>query len=198
LRVLPLTHQRGAVEEPRLAICALEAQRGIDRWWQLETDRRGSLQVPRDSATGVTPVSRARRTAEPFGNLKKLDRHSAIPLRARRWSRRWFLPSIRRGWINDGTNLGNRIGRESAHLGMLAHKSRVRSDVHAVNLVIGHVALHPLNPGAELVQYTARFLGNPVQVRRRKFPGTGNFTLDHKLWHFNSPFWSPETDSQPV
>src|SRR5262249_20364487 len=56
-------------------------------------------------------------------------------------------------------------------------------DVHTVDLVLGDVAVQPLDLGAELFEDTARFLGDGLQLLRLKVPGAGNLAFNHKLGH---------------
>ena len=48
-------------------------------------------------------------------------------------------------WINDRPNLRDAIGRKSTHLRMFAYGIFIRSNVYAIDFVIGDIALHPLN-----------------------------------------------------
>jgi hypothetical protein len=47
--------------------------------------------------------------------------------------------------INHSPNLRNPVGREPAELGVFANGALIRGDVHAVNLVVRDVTMHPLN-----------------------------------------------------
>ena len=59
------------------------------------------------------------------------------------------------GRINDRGNFRDPICREAPLLGMLPNHLFVRCDVDAVDLVAGHVALHPLNLWTHLAEHTA-------------------------------------------
>src|SRR6266540_6819416 len=107
--------------------------------------------------------------------LQKLRPSAKLP------GRRTNLP--RRCRVNDGPYLGDPVGWEAATLGMLANQLLVRRQVHTIDLVVGHEALHPLNLRTELLQHAAGLLGDPLQRIRRKAACSREFTLDHKLVH---------------
>src|SRR2546422_11393311 len=54
---------------------------------------------------------------------------------------------------------------------------------HTVDLVIGDVALEPLDLRAHVLEDPARFLRNRLEILSGQLSGTGNFTLDHELRH---------------
>src|SRR6266511_4011250 len=107
--------------------------------------------------------------------LQKLLPSAKLP------GRRTNLP--RRGRVDDGPYLGDPVGREAPTLGMLANQLLVRRQVHTIDLVVGHEALHPLDLRTELLQHAAGLLGDPLQCFRRQAACSREFTLDHKLVH---------------
>src|ERR1700722_5735431 len=95
--------------------------------------------------------------------------------------RAWRL--LADGGVDDRSYLGDAIGREAALLGMGANGGLVRRDVDAVDLVVGDVAVQPLDLGAQLTQHSARRLRDGLQLGGRKLARIGDFALDHVLWH---------------
>src|SRR5258708_28991261 len=59
----------------------------------------------------------------------------------------------------------------------------VGCSIHAVNFVAGDVAVDPLDLRDQLVQHTARFLRNRMQLVLRQFPRAGDFTLNEVFRH---------------
>ena len=55
--------------------------------------------------------------------------------------------SLAGGGVDDGPYLGDAIGGKAAHLGVAADGFFIRSDVDAVDLVVGDVAMQPLDLG---------------------------------------------------
>ena len=49
------------------------------------------------------------------------------------------------GGVDDAPDGGNAVRREAALLGVLADRRLVWRDINAVNLVVGHVAVQPLD-----------------------------------------------------
>lgn len=79
------------------------------------------------------------------------------------------------------------IGGEAAEPRVGADQLRVRRDVHAGDLVLGHEALHPLDLGAELPQHFARPLRDGVELGRGERGGVRDLALDDELRHWISP-----------
>ena len=50
---------------------------------------------------------------------------------------------------------------------MFPHNLFVRRDVHAINLVVRHIAVQPLNLGSQITQHPARFLRNALHLLSR-------------------------------
>src|SRR5437016_10523219 len=96
--------------------------------------------------------------APGFHGSLKTKRQSLL-----RCCRRELVP-LRCRWIDNRRYLQHPIRRKSATPGMLANNLRVGSDVHASNLVLGHVALHPLNARTELLQHVAGFLRDRLEL----------------------------------
>src|SRR5258706_339990 len=80
-------------------------------------------------------------------------------------------------------DLGPAVCWKAALLGVLANHRFVRSDVDAVDLVPGNVALHPLNLRTQVAQDAARLLGDSMKLLGGKRSRSGNLTLDHILGH---------------
>jgi hypothetical protein len=57
------------------------------------------------------------------------------------------------------------------------------SDIDAVNLVVGHVAVQPLDCRSEVIQNAARFLGYGPDFVRRGFSNSRNVALNNILGH---------------
>jgi hypothetical protein len=68
---------------------------------------------------------------------------------------------------------------------VFANHLLVRRDVHAVDLVAGHVAGHPLNLRAELGEDAARLLGDPLKLSRDSFPAPG---MSRSITYFGRVF----------
>lgn len=66
---------------------------------------------------------------------------------------------------------------------MFAHELFVRSDVHTVNLVVGDVAMNPLDLWSKFGQYTAGFLRDRVELFRSQFSRSGNFAFNNVFGH---------------
>src|SRR5688572_17101433 len=59
-------------------------------------------------------------------------------------------------WVDDGLDLRNPIGREAAFLRVPLDQVGTRSRVHAIDLVIGHITVYPLNLISDTVEHAAR------------------------------------------
>lgn len=62
-------------------------------------------------------------------------------------------------------------------------KGLVGSDVNAVDFVLGHVAVNPLNLGAELVEDTAGCLRDGLKLLQAQLSGDRQFRFDYVFWH---------------
>jgi hypothetical protein len=78
---------------------------------------------------------------------------------------------------------GDAIGRNACALGVFPDGLLVRSQVHAVDLVAGHVAVEPLDLGTHSLQNTDRLLGNFPQLRVSKISGSRDFAFDDEFGH---------------
>src|SRR5438445_693532 len=90
--------------------------------------------------------------------------------------------------FDDSSDLGYLVCGKAALLGVLANHGFVGCDVYTIDLVIGHVALDPLDRGPKLLQGAAGFCGNLPKLLGGQFPSTCNLALDHILWHDDAPF----------
>src|ERR1700692_1074093 len=95
----------------------------------------------------------------------------------------WPFELSRCSWVDDCPYLGDAICREATALCVLPDHFLVRSDVYAVDLVVGNIALYPLNLWSELFQDAAGFLRDALQCFCREATGSGDFALDHILVH---------------
>src|SRR5206468_77935 len=79
----------------------------------------------------------------------------------------------------------NPVGRESALAGVLLDQLLVRGDVHAVNLVVGDVAVQPLDARAQPVQDAAGLLREGLKVPLAHSPRVRDVPLDEVFRHFH-------------
>lgn len=61
--------------------------------------------------------------------------------------------------INHRLDFRNSIRGESALGGVLADELLIRRDIDAVNLVLSHVTVNPLNLGSQVLENATGFLG---------------------------------------
>ena len=94
----------------------------------------------------------------------------------------WLLFFGGRG-VDNRSHLGNACDGEIAFLGVLANQLLIWRDVDAVNLVIRHITVQPLDLWTQLTQNTARFLGDRLKLIFRQLSGSRQVTLDDILWH---------------
>src|SRR5687768_3501817 len=89
--------------------------------------------------------------------------------------------SLRGRGVDHLTHLRDLVGRKPALLRVLPDHLHVGGDVHAVDLVVGDVARHPLDLRAQVLEHAARLLRDPLEL----FPGeparAGQLPLDHVL-----------------
>src|SRR6185295_9447889 len=88
------------------------------------------------------------------------------------------------GRVNHGFNLRHMICRKAATSGMFMDHLFVRSDVNTVKLVVGDVALHPLDLWSQFIQHIARSLRQRFQLRRAQLAGPWYDSLNNILWHW--------------
>ena len=74
-------------------------------------------------------------------------------------------------------------GWESALSGVLADERLVGRNVDAIDLVVSHIAVDPLNGWSQIAQHGAGLLRNSLKLRRRKRSGSRNLAFDDELWH---------------
>src|SRR5581483_230691 len=103
-------------------------------------------------------------------------------------SRRTEAEGVRKkSFCRQGTDhaayLRDFVCRKTALGGVFAYHFFVRSDVNAIDFIVGHVAFHPLDGRTEMVEYAARFLGNGVQLVLRKIAHVGDLSLNDILGH---------------
>lgn len=91
-------------------------------------------------------------------------------------------------WINDPSHLRNAVRREAALLSMLANHLFIRRDVDAVDLVIGHVTLEPLNLRSQLLQHSTGLLRDALKLLWRQLSCFGNLPFDYVFRHKQSSF----------
>jgi hypothetical protein len=85
--------------------------------------------------------------------------------------------------VDDLAHARDAVRRESTAARVLLDQLRRRGVVDAVDLVVHHVALHPLDLGAERIQDAHRLLGNGPQFLRAELARARQFTLDHEFRH---------------
>src|SRR5437763_11070724 len=89
-------------------------------------------------------------------------------------------------WVDHSAHSRHTIRQEAALFGVLAHGLFIGRDVDAIDLVVGHVTLHPLDLWAHAAQHPTRFLRDALQLRFRQLSGVGNFALNDELRHVAS------------
>src|SRR5689334_3966895 len=92
-------------------------------------------------------------------------------------------PSLRGGRIDDSQDPRDAIGRKAAEFRMSPDQRFVLRVIHAVDPVIGDVAVHPLHAGTEARENPAGLLRNAFELCRAELASTGNIALDHELRH---------------
>src|SRR6266404_5921679 len=115
----------------------------------------------------------------PCGRLRVLKRGIRSVCNSR--PRASIRLALRRCRIDDRLYFGDAIGREAPLLGMVAHHLFIWRDVDAINLVVGDIALQPLNLWPEISEHSARFLRDRLQLVLRQFTGIRNLALDNVL-----------------
>src|SRR6202040_998654 len=88
-----------------------------------------------------------------------------------------------RGRIDDVLDLGDAVRWESSLLGMFFDHFLVGSDVHAINFVVSHIAVHPLDLRTQILKYAAGFLRNGLNLLLSQFSCLGDIALDHIFRH---------------
>jgi hypothetical protein len=90
-------------------------------------------------------------------------------------------------------HLGNPVGGEAAHFGVLEHGCFVRGDVNAIDLVAGNITVDPLDLGTQFTQDTAGFLRDGFQGSGDILPASGisrsmtNLGNSLASWEFGYP-----------
>lgn len=59
----------------------------------------------------------------------------------------WQYPNrlFQLSWIDEPAHCGNPVGRNTGPARMLANNALIRRKVYAIDLVLGHIAVEPLN-----------------------------------------------------
>jgi hypothetical protein len=95
----------------------------------------------------------------------------------------WGFESIgsglNRGRIDDALDLGDAVGGESSLFGMFSNHFLVGSEVHAINFVVRHVAVQPLNLPAQILNYAIGFLRNGLNLVLGQTSCVRDISLDH-------------------
>src|SRR6266566_3977422 len=105
------------------------------------------------------------------------------PPASRRAHPRFEPASIRAGRIDHRLDARYAGDRKSAVLRVAANVGLVLREVDAIDLVVGHVALHPLDFRAHALQNLARLFRYRLQLARREPPRARQVALDHVLLH---------------
>jgi Transcriptional regulatory protein, C terminal len=79
--------------------------------------------------------------------------------------------------------LGEIPGEHRFIVTMPAHERLVFGVIHAVQLVLGDVALDPLHARAQTAKNTEGLLRDPLEFDGAELAGTGDIALDHKFRH---------------
>src|SRR5439155_16839405 len=90
------------------------------------------------------------------------------------------------------------VRRDAPLLGVLADGLLVRRHVHAVDLVVCHVALDPLDLRPHFAQHPAGLLGDRLQLLRRQLPRSGDVPLDHVFGHDPPPFVRNQSSASSI
>jgi hypothetical protein len=90
-------------------------------------------------------------------------------------------------WIEKSAHGGNPIGGEAYAPRVFLDRRLVRSKVHAVHLVVGYVAMEPLDSRHSL-QYVDRLLGNLPQLSIGQISGSRDITFDDVFRHEHPRF----------
>lgn len=95
--------------------------------------------------------------------------------------------SFRSCRVNHSPDCGDPIRGEASPSRVFPDGRLVRSEVDAVNLVAGYVAVQPLDLGTHCLQNADRFLRDFLQLGVGKFPGSRNFAFDDEFGHRHTP-----------
>src|SRR6267143_6736129 len=118
---------------------------------------------------GVGAVARNPRTtamtAPPVMNERmRMTTGLVLFIFIRASSGRFWSQLLGRRRVDHRPNASDLVGREPSLLGVSPHGVLVRRDVHTVDLVIGDVALEPLDLRAHVLEDPARFLRNRLEL----------------------------------
>src|SRR5258706_12423579 len=98
-------------------------------------------------------------------------------------------PSFRGDRVDHRPDARYLVRGKPALLGVLAHGRLVGRDVYAIDLVVGDIAVDPLDLRAHGLQDAAGLLGDALELGLRQLAGAGQVTLDDELGHGVSPRW---------
>src|SRR3546814_3829646 len=79
--------------------------------------------------------------------------------------------------------LGDAVGGEARGLGMPPDEILARRAVDAVDLVVGNVAMDPLDFRAQVPQHAARALRRALEVVLAQLSGARHLSFNHELRH---------------
>jgi len=71
---------------------------------------------------------------------------------------------------------------------MFSDRRLVWSEVDAVNLVAGYVAMEPVDLGTHGLQNADRLLGDFPQLGVGQIPRSRDFAFDDEFWHGRTPY----------
>src|SRR5438046_1214353 len=91
----------------------------------------------------------------------------------------------RRG-IDNRRDLGNLVGRKSTLPCVFANHLFIGGAVNAVDLVVRHITLDPLNLRSQVPEHSTRFLRNGVELVFRKLSRARQFAFYYVLGHRSS------------
>src|SRR3954469_22354555 len=91
--------------------------------------------------------------------------------------------------INYRLDFRDLVGRKISLAGVFSYHLLIGRDVDAVNLVIGYVAMDPLNLRAEFAEYSTGFLRDSLKLVWRQLSRAWKVAFDDVFGHrFCSPF----------
>ena len=89
------------------------------------------------------------------------------------------------GGVDYGRYLSYHVGRKSTLGGVFSHHLFIWSIVNAIDFVPSHIAMHPLDLGSHLGQYSTGSLGDSFEFCRAEVSRSGDLSFDDIFWHGN-------------
>src|SRR5260370_2361123 len=98
----------------------------------------------------------------------------------------WRDGLLSRGRVDYGPDFRDLVSRKAALPRVFAYSVLIRSDIDAINLVLGYIAVQPLHLGTKISENAAGFLGDRLQLLWLQISCSWNLPLDHVFWHQTS------------